>query len=94
MNQPDFQKVVDNLPQTSPFDLYRLAFVVRALYAEPKRVLNIRLQLHVGQIVSYFESQEGTMQVGRITAMNDFDCTVEDTVRKLRYPKLPYAAID
>jgi ribosomal protein L35AE/L33A len=94
MNQTDFQAVVGNLPQTSAFDLYRLAHVVRTFYTEPKRVLNIRLQLHVGQIVSYFESQEGTMQVGRITAMNDFDCTVEDTVRQLRYPKLPYAAVD
>ena len=89
MNQTDFQAVVGNLPQTSAFDLYRLAYVARTFYTEPKRVLNIRLQLHVGQIVSYFESQEGTMQVGRITAMNDFDCTVEDTVRQLRYPKLP-----
>lgn len=94
MNQTDFQAVVDNLPHTSAFDLYRLAFVVRSLYAEPKQVLNIRLQLHVGQIVSYFDNQEGTMQTGRITAMNDFDCCVEDTVRKLRYAKLPYAAIN
>ena len=42
MTAEELAALVRNLPQAESLDLYRLEYVIRALYAEPKRALAIR----------------------------------------------------
>ncbi len=94
MTANEFKLLVVNLPQASTLDLYQLAYICRALYNEPHRVLAIRKELHVGKAVQYFDSSKGTIQSGRIIALRDRDFALEDRERNLRFNSLPYAAID
>jgi hypothetical protein len=41
----EFSKLVINLPQAETLDLYRLEYVVRALYSEPKRTIAARARI-------------------------------------------------
>ena len=94
MTADEFKQLVVNLPQASTLDLYRLGYICRALYNEPHRVLAIRKELHVGKEVQYFDSNVGTVHIGRIIALRDRDFALEDRERNLRFKSLPYAAID
>ena len=40
-----------NLPQAQSLDLYRLGQAIRMLYSNPKRVVAIRMHLHLGMMV-------------------------------------------
>ena len=86
--------LVRNLPEAETLELYRLEYVVRALYLEPKRVLAIRVHLHLGMTVRFFGRNSGTFHSGRIVAMNDHGVTIDEPVLNLRHSNLPYAAID
>jgi hypothetical protein len=44
----EFSKLVVNLPQAETLDLYRLEYVVRALYSEPKRTMAARARIGLG----------------------------------------------
>ena len=86
--------LVRNLPQADTLELYRLEYVVRALYLEPKRVLAIRVHLHLGMTVRFFGRNSGAFHSGRIVAMNDRGVTIDETTLNLRHTNVPYAAID
>ena len=86
--------LVRNLPQADTLELYRLEYVVRALYSEPKRVLAIRVHLHLGMTVRFFDRNSGTFHSGRIVAMNDRGVTIDEPTLNLRHTNVPYAAID
>ena len=87
-------QLVRNLPQAETLELYRLEYVVRALYLEPKRVLAIRVHLHLGMTVRFFGRNSGAFHFGRIMAMNDRGVTIDEPVLNLRHSNVPYAAID
>ncbi len=86
--------LVRNLPQADTLELYRLEYVVRALYLESKRVLAIRVHLHLGMTVRFFGRNSGAFHSGRIVAMNDHGVTIDEPTLNLRHSNVPYAAID
>ena len=94
MTAEELAALVRNLPQAESLDLYRLEYVIRALYAEPKRALAIRIHLHLGMMVRFFGLNTGVFNSGRIVAMNDHGVTIDDPALNLRHSHVPYAAID
>ena len=94
MTAEELAVLIRNLPQAQSLDLYRLEYVVRALYSEPKRALPIRIHLRLGMIVRFFGRNTGTFHSGRIVAMNDHGMTIDDPAFNLRHTNVPYAAID
>ena len=94
MTLEELAVLVRNLPQADTLELYRLEYVVRALYLESKRVLAIRVHLHLGMTVRFFGRNSGTFHSGRIVAMNDHGVTIDEPVLNLRHSNVPYAAID
>ena len=86
--------LVRNLPQADTLELVRLEYVVRALYLEPKRVLAIRVQLHLGMTVRFFDRHSGAFHSGRIVAINDRGVSIDEPTLNLRHTNVPYAAID
>lgn len=86
--------LVRNLPQADALELVRLEYAVRALYLEPKRVLAIRVQLHLGMTARFFDRHSGAFHSGRIVAMNDRGVSIDEPTLNLRHTNVPYAAID
>lgn len=94
MTAEELAALLRNLPQAQSLDLYRLEYVIRALYSEPKRVLAIRIHLHLGMTVRFFGHNSGAFYSGRIVAMNDHGVTIDEPTLNLRHKDVPYAAID
>lgn len=94
MTAEELAVLVRNLPQAQSLDLYRLEYVVRALYSEPKRILAIRIHLRLGMTVRFFGHNSGAFYSGRIVAMNDHGVTIHEPTLNLRHTNVPYAAID
>ncbi len=94
MTPEELAALVRNLPQAESLDLYRLEYVIRALYSEPKRILAIRVHLRLGMMVRFFGRNTGAFHSGRIVAMNDHGVTIDEPTLNLRHKNLPYAAID
>ena len=94
MTLEELAVLVRNLPQAETLELVRLEYVVRALYLEPKRVLAIRVQLHLGMTVRFFDRHSGAFHSGRIVAMNDRGVSIDEPTLNLRHSNLPYAAIE
>ena len=86
--------LVRNLPEAETMELVRLEYVVRAVYLEPKRVLAIRVQLHLGMVVRFFDRHSGAFHSGRIVAINDRGVSIDEPTLNLRHTNVPYAAID
>jgi hypothetical protein len=80
------------LQQASSLDLYRLSGVIERLLADPKRIIAVRLHLHLGQSVRYVDWRDGNLREGRVLAMHDTQATVLG--QDGRQWKLPYAAIE
>jgi hypothetical protein len=94
MTAEELAQLVRNLPQAQPLDLYRLEYVIRALYSEPKRTLATRIHLRLGMQVRFFGRHTGVFHTGRIVAMNDHGVTLDEPALNLRHRNVPYAAID
>lgn len=94
MTRQELQALVAVLPQAGTLDLYRLGYAIRALYSEPRRVLEIRRHLHLGMTVRFFDVTTGDMRHGRITALRQHDVSIDEIDRPSRWSGIPYAAID
>ena len=94
MTAEELAVLVRNLPQAQSLDLYRLEYVIRSLYSEPKRILAARIRLHLGMTVRFFGRNSGAFHSGRIVAMNDHGVTIDEPTLNLRHTNVPYAAID
>ena len=85
---------VRNLPEADTLELVRLEYVVRALHSAPQRALAIRVRLHLGMVVQFFDVNDGTFHSGRIVVLRDRGVTIDDLAFNLRHTNVPYAAID
>lgn len=90
----EFSNLVVNLPQAESLDLYRLEYIIRALYSEPKRTIAARVKINLGMEVEYFDSRVGAFHRGRIARTQDSGVTIDDADRKLRLSGVPYAALN
>lgn len=82
MSAEELADLVRNLPQVESLDLYRLEYVLRSLYHEPRRVLAIRIHLRLGMMVRFFGRNTGAFHSGRIMAMNDQGMTIDESALK------------
>jgi hypothetical protein len=94
MTLEELAVLVRNLPQADTLELYRLEYVIRALHSEPQRALAIRVRLHLGMVVQFFDVNDGTFHSGRIVVLRERAVTIDDLAFNLRHTNVPYAAID
>ncbi len=87
------RRLLDALGQASSLQLYRLQAIVQRMITDPKRVIEIRRQLHLGQTVRYFDLQSGQMRPARVVEMKDKEILVRDQAT-LRHWRLAYAAVE
>ena len=86
-------KIVDALNQASSLELFTLQTTIERMLADPRRILAIRSQLHLGQPVRFVDWRSGELRSARVAAIKDTQVTlIEDSQR--REWNLPCTAIE
>ncbi|WP_269758762.1 hypothetical protein [Variovorax sp. E3] len=65
-------------------ELYQISWVIEQLIVDPRRIVQARLQLHMGQLVKYWDWGTGKLREARIAAMKDRQVTLLDEQSKQR----------
>lgn len=85
----NFGEVVKMLDAASAFELYRLNVAIQHMLDDPKRMLAIKRNVHVGQEIEYFDSRQNTPVKARLLACNKTRVLVQNLVDGKRWT-LPY----
>jgi len=86
-------KLIDALSRASSLELFQLGTIIERMLADPRRIIAVRTNMHLGQTVRFLDYRDGQMRSGKVVAMRDTQLTLhEDGTR--REWKLPYAAIE
>jgi hypothetical protein len=85
--------LIDALNQATSLELFQLSALVERLMTDPRRIVAVRKDLHLGQVVRFYDARRDTMREGRIVEMRDAQLTLHDTQQQVQW-KLPYAAIE
>ena len=81
-----------DLPMATSAELYQLSWVIEQLLADPRRIVQARSHLHLGQQVQYFNWDDGKQRAARVVSVKHHRVTVQDEASG-RHVSLPYAAI-
>ena len=88
----DLHEVMTSLQRASDLDLLRLRTAIDHLLQQPARILAIRQQLHVGQVVDYLNPSLNRMRQGRAIQFKPDGVLIQDDgLAKCLW--LPYASI-
>lgn len=85
--------LIDSLNNATTLELYQLVTLVERLMTDPKRIVAIRKELHLGQVVRIYDGRADVMRPARIIEMRDTQLTVQGTEHRFEW-KLPYAAVE
>lgn len=94
MNTPGIDpRLLEVLGRASSLELFHRNSVIERMLADPKRIMQVRLRMHLGQTVRFLDWRDDRMRTGKVLAMKDTQVTIhEDGTRNSR--TLPYAAIE
>src|SRR5690348_5232353 len=73
--------------------LYQLTALLERLMTDTRRLIKIRRQLHLGQVVSFYDTRRDRMERGRIVDLLDATVVLQGVEVWAEW-KLPYAAIE
>lgn len=85
--------LIEALNHATSLELFQLNALLERLMTDPRRIVAVRKDLHLGQIVRFYDARRDTMREGRIIEMRDAQLTLHDTQQHVHW-KLPYAAIE
>ena len=81
------------LNRASSLELFQLSTIIERMLADPRRILAVRTNLHLGQTVRFLDWRDGQMRTGKVVAMKDTQATMHEEGSRREW-KLPYAAIE
>jgi hypothetical protein len=85
--------LIESLNRATSLQLYQLAALIERLMTDPRRIVAIRKDLHLGQVVRFYDARRDVMRLGRVVEMRDLQVTLQGTEVRGEW-KLPYAAIE
>lgn len=85
-------KLIEDLPMATSAELYQLSWVIEQLLADPRRIVQVRAQLHTGQQIQYFHWADGKLRSARVVGMHGDHVAVHDAAFNKAF-KVHYAAI-
>lgn len=86
-------QLVDVLNRASSLQLFQLSALIERLLADPRRIIGVRVNMHLGQTVSFVDWRYRSLREGKVLAIKDTQVTVQDMVERREWT-LPYAAIE
>ena len=87
------RRLLDLLGQASNRQLLMLHAVIDRMLADPRRIIEIRRHLHLGQTVQFLDWQHGVMLKGRVIALHEQQVELRE-IGARRPWKLPYTAVE
>lgn len=85
-------KLIEDLPMASSAELYQLSWVIEQLLVDPRRIVQVRAQLHTGQQIRYLSWQDGELRSARVVGMHGDHVAIHDEGYSKPF-KVHYAAI-
>lgn len=85
-------KLIEELPMATSAELYQLSWVIEQLLADPRRIVQARMQLHTGHQVRYLHWADGKLRLARVVGMHGDHVAVQDAGYSKPF-KVHYAAI-
>jgi hypothetical protein len=86
-------KLIDALSRASSLELFQLSTIIERMLADPRRIIAVRANMHLGQTVRFLDYRDGQMRSGKVVAMKDTQVTLHEEGTRREW-KLPYAAIE
>jgi hypothetical protein len=86
-------KLIDALNRASSLELFQLSTIVERMLADPRRIIAVRVNMHLGQTVRFLDWRDGQLRNARVVAMKDTQVTLHEEGSRSEW-KLPYAAIE
>jgi hypothetical protein len=86
-------KLIDALNRASGLELFQLSTIVERMLADPRRIIAVRVNMHLGQTVRFLDWRDGQMRNGRVVALRDTQVTLHEEGTRREW-KLPYAAVE
>ncbi|WP_399686334.1 hypothetical protein [Xenophilus sp.] len=86
-------RMLELLNNASSLQLFELSTVIERLLADLRRIIAVRVNLHLGQTVRFLDWRDGSLREGKVLAMKDTQLVLQD-LRERREWKLPYTAIE
>ena len=87
------RRLLDLLGQASNRQLLLLHAVIDRMLADPRRIIEIRRHLHLGQTVQFLDWQHGVMLKGQVIALHERQVELREIGARRQW-KLPYTAVE
>ena len=85
-------KLIEDLPMATSAELYQLSWVIEQLLADPRRIVQMRAQLHIGQQVQYLSWGDGKLRTARVVGTHGDHVAIQVAANSKAF-KVHYAAI-
>ncbi|PLX77084.1 MAG: hypothetical protein C0607_02590 [Azoarcus sp.] len=89
----NYSEILAHLKAASAFDLYRLRAAIDRTLDETSWMFAVQAQLHVGQMIEYFDSQTNASHAGQVLELRRKQAVVLDKATNRRW-LISYAAIN
>lgn len=86
-------RLLEVLHRASNLELFQLNAVIERMLADPKRIVQVRKDLHLGQTVRFMDWRDGQMRTGKVVAMKDMQLTIHEDGTRSSWA-VPYAAVE
>ncbi len=73
--------------------MFELSAVIERLLADTRRIIAVRVNLHLGQVVRFLDWRDGSLREAKVLAMKETQVVLQD-LREQPEWKLPYTAIE
>ena len=71
-------KLIEDLAMATSAELYQLSWVIEQLLADPRRIVQVRAQLHPGQQIRYLHWTNGKVYPARVVGMHGDHVALQD----------------
>ncbi|MCO6455609.1 MAG: hypothetical protein J5I93_09975 [Pirellulaceae bacterium] len=86
-------KLLDALGRASSLELFQLQSIIERMLADPRRIIAVRVNMHLGQTVRFLDWREGQMRSAKVVEMRDAQVVLHELASRREW-KLPYAAVE
>lgn len=94
MNPPSVDaRLLELLVRASSLELFQLNVAIDRMLADPRRIVQVRKDLHLGQTVRFMDWRDGQMRAGKVVVMKDTHLTIHEDGARTSWA-VPYAAVE
>jgi hypothetical protein len=90
---PIDSRLLQALQQASTLQLFQLNALIEQMLADPRRILPVRKELHLGQTVRFMDWRDAQMRTGKVVELKDRQLTIHEDGTRSSW-SLPYAAVE